>query len=76
MSGPKKPPENSICSLAPVTSATPPLHLTRDEMSMLSAFREMDGKRKGEAVVRMQRIAGKFPWRVAPRLRLIAGGAQ
>jgi hypothetical protein len=56
--------------------AAPELKLSRDEMSILEAFRAMDNRRKWEALMRMERIAGTHPLRVGPRLRLISGSAN
>jgi hypothetical protein len=56
--------------------APPDLKLTRDEKSILDAFRTMDDRRKREALDRMDRIAHTHPGRAGPRLRLVGGGAE
>lgn len=70
MTGPKKPPTS------PTALDAPPITLAPTEMSVLLAFRAMDGRRKQEALVRMERIAKTHPGRAAPVLRLVAGSIE
>jgi hypothetical protein len=76
MSRTMPPPTVDAPRLTVAASAAPALKLTRDEMSILEAFRVMDGRAKYEALIRMARIARTHPLRVAPRLRLISGSAK
>ena len=63
--------------VTPLSLSTPPATmLNRDEMAILSAFREMDGRAKYEALIRMARIARTYPLRAVPRLRLIGGAGN
>jgi hypothetical protein len=66
-----KPPRRPMPVPAPRASAP---DLTPDEACVLSAFRAMDARRKGEAVHRMKRIANTYPENAAPLLRLGRGG--
>jgi hypothetical protein len=70
------PPPADAPRLMAAAQPAPALKLTRDEMSILDAFRAMDERRKWEALTRMERIAGTHPLRVGPRLRLISGSAN
>lgn len=74
MSGNEPPLEGSARSLALVPAASARLDLTRDEISVLAAFRAMDARAKQESLVRMARIAGDHPSRAGLRLRVITGG--
>lgn len=76
MSRPKITPPLGAHQLAMATQASASLNLTRDEKSILDAFRAMDNRRKWEALVRMERIATTYPHRAVPRLRLVAGAAN
>jgi hypothetical protein len=72
----KMPPTMEAPRLTVSALAAPELKLSRDEKSILEAFRAMDERRKWEALTRMERIAGTHPLCVAPRLRLISGSAN
>lgn len=74
MSRSKVHPAVSAHRLVVVAPAPAELNLTRDEKSILDAFRAMDDRRKWEALVRMDRIASTHPGRAGPLLRLVAGG--
>jgi hypothetical protein len=56
--------------------AAPELKLTRDEKSILDAFRAMDDRRKREALDRMDRIARTHAGRAGARLRLVGRGSK
>jgi hypothetical protein len=75
VNGANLPPKIDTPRLVISQPAPPELRLTRDEKSILEAFRAMDDRRKWEALERMDRIARTHPGRVGPRLRLVAGGA-
>ena len=59
-----------LAAAAPV-----PLALTPDETKMLAVFRAMDDRAKSDVTKLSTRLAPLNPYRAAPTLRLVAGGA-
>lgn len=69
--------ERKSQSTALLAAAAPaPLVLTPDEAKMLAVFRAMDDRAKSDVTKLATRLARLNPYRAAPMLRLVAGGAS
>lgn len=68
--------EKVVQSALQVASSCPNTALDKDEMAMLSAFREMDDLSRAHILAVSQAIAEQCPKNPRPKLRLVHGGAK